>query len=297
MSMPGYIDKLLKKVRPGGMKGASTPALYNPPNYANPASQRATTDESPLASEAQKKELQVVIGTLLYYSRAVDPSICTAIHELGAVQSKPTQNDLKKMERLLQYVSSHRNIAIRYYASTMILQMLSDASYLSRQWAKSVYGFICYLGSELGINGPLVCKSKMINSVVSSVAEAELAGGFNAAQAGVSLRRTLHDLGYPQPATVLRIDNTVAISLANANINAKRSKAMDMRFFWIVDRIRQGQFKTLHIAGIWNLADFFTKPLPKQKFYQFLEYLVVNLDNEDPEVKLKCKTVTFLKEM
>ena len=89
----------------------------------------------------------------------------------------------------------------------------------------------------------------------------------------------------------------MAISLANANINAKRSKAMDMRFFWIVDRIRQGQFKTLHLAGILNLADFFTKPLPKQKFYQFLEYLVVNLDNEDPEVKLKCKTVTFLKEM
>ncbi len=135
----------------------------------------------------------------------------------------------------------------------------------------------------------------MINSVVSSVAEAELAGAFNAAQ--VSLRWTLHDLGYPQTATVLRIDNTVAIQLANANINAKRSKAIGMRFFWIVDRIRQGQFKTLHIPGIWNLADFFTKPLPKQKFYQFLIYLVVNLDNEIPEVKLKCKTVAFLKEM
>jgi hypothetical protein len=297
LSMPGYIDRLLKKVRPNEMKGASTPALYTPPNYANPASQKATTDGSPFASEAQKKELQTVVGTLLYYSRAVDPSICTAVHELGAIQSKPTLNDLEKMERLLQYVSNHRNIAIRYYASCMILQVLSDASYLCRPGAKSVYGILCYLGSQLGINGPLVCKSKMINSVVSSVAEAELAGAFNAAQAAVPLRRTLHDLGYPQPATLLRIDNTVAIQLANATINAKRSKAMDMRFFWIVDRIRQGQFKTLHIPGVWNLADFFTKPLPKNKFYQFLVYLVVNLDNEDPEVKLKCKTVTFLKEM
>jgi hypothetical protein len=124
-----------------------------------------------------------------------------------------------------------------------------------------------------------------------------LAGAFHAAQTAVSLRRTLHDLGYPQPATTLQIDNTVAIQLANASINAKRSKAMDMRFFWIVDRIRQGQFNTSHIPGIWNVADFFTKALPKQKFYQFVPYLVINLDNEDPEPKFKCNTVTFLKEM
>ena len=146
-------------------------------------------------------------------------------------------------------------------------------------------------------SGPIICKSKMIPAVLSSVAEAELAGAFHAAQAAVPLRCTLRDLGYPQPATTLQIDNTVAIQLANASINAKRSKAMDMRFFWIVDRIRQGQFKTLHVPGVWNIADFFTKALPKQKFYQFLAYLATNLDNEDLEVKLKCKIVTFLKEM
>jgi hypothetical protein len=82
----------------------------------------------------------------------------------------------------------------------------------------------------------------MMRSVLVSVAEAELCGGFKIAQDVVQHRRVLHDLGYPQPPTLLRMDNTVAIGLALGTINAKRSKAMDMRFFWIIDRIKQKQF-------------------------------------------------------
>ena len=71
LSMPGYIDKLLQKVCPMGIKGANTPAHYTPPNYANPGAHTATVDESAPASERDKKLLQSVVGTLLYYSRAV----------------------------------------------------------------------------------------------------------------------------------------------------------------------------------------------------------------------------------
>jgi hypothetical protein len=35
ITMDGYIQKLLKRVRSDGIKGASTPAGYFPPNYAN----------------------------------------------------------------------------------------------------------------------------------------------------------------------------------------------------------------------------------------------------------------------
>ncbi len=54
LSMSGYIDKLLRKVRPDGIKGANTPAHYTPPNYANPGAHTATVDESPPASELHK---------------------------------------------------------------------------------------------------------------------------------------------------------------------------------------------------------------------------------------------------
>jgi hypothetical protein len=295
--MPKYIDKLLCKVRPEGVTGSNTPATYTAPNYANPGAQQATVDNSAPASEEDKKLLQRVIGTLLYYSRAVDPSICTAIHQLGSIQSKPSQNDMRKMDKLLQYVSKHRNIGIRFYASNMLLQSLSDASFLCRPRAASVVGLLAYLGAPDAINGPISYNSKMINCVVASVAEAELAGGFQAAQIAVHFRRILHDLGYPQPPTLLRMDNTVAIGIATETINAKRSKSMDMRFFWIIDRVRQGQFVVKHLSGRWNIADHFTKPLPRAKFLQFLQYLAVNMDNEPTATKCKIKTITIPKRL
>jgi hypothetical protein len=91
----------------------------------------------------------------------------------------------------------------------------------------------------------------MIGCVCASVFEAEIAGGFQCAQAAVHHRRIAHDLGYPQPPpTLLRMDNSVAIGVASGTMNAKRSKSIDMRFFWLVDRVAQGQFLAQHIPGV-----------------------------------------------
>ena len=295
LSMPGYVEKLLRKVRPKGIKGAATPSVYQAPNYKSPQAQTATVDGSPPATAEQQHELQVVVGTLLYYARTVDPAILTAVHELGSVQSKPTLKDMGKLERLLQYVFTHQRGATRYYASTMQLQVQSDASYLCRPKARSVLGGIHYLGFPNRINGPIFCTSKIISCVVASVAEAELGAAFQNAQKAVEFRNTLHELGYPQQATTIMIDNTVAEGLAADTVNSKRSKSMDVRFFWLRDRIKQGQFAVQHLAGRWNIADFFTKSLPREKFDQFYVYLTVNLDFELTVPRPKRTTITMAK--
>jgi hypothetical protein len=291
--MPGYVAKLLKRVRPHGVKAASTPSIYAAPNYKDPRTQTATVDASPLASKEQHLELQVVVGTLLYYARTVDPSILTVLHELGSIQAKPSTNDLKKMERLLQYVSSHQNHGIRFHASSMQLQIQSDASYLCRPRAKSVLGGFHYLGSGDCINGPFFCTSKTISCVVSSAAEAELGAAFQNAQKGAQFRNTLLELGYPQQPTTIMVDNTVAQGLATDTINARRSKSMDVRFFWLRDRVKKAQFFIQHLAGRWNISDFFTKPLPKEKFQQFTPFIIVEVDSHIP--KTHAKTVVMPK--
>jgi hypothetical protein len=93
------------------------------------------------------------------------------------------------------------------------------------------------------------------------------------------------------------MDNTVALGIASGTMNAKRSKSMDMRFFWIIDRVEQGQFIVSNVPGIWNIADHFTTALPKGKFDQFNKYLIVNTDNKPKKDQLKTSTVTFPKEM
>jgi hypothetical protein len=41
--------------------------------------------------------------------------------------------------------------------------------------------------------------------------------------------------------------------------NNKKSESIDLRFHWIRDRIRQGQFTMLHIPSDRIFADYFTK--------------------------------------
>jgi hypothetical protein len=128
------------------------------------------------------------------------------------------------------------------------------------------------------INGPIFCTSKLISCVVTSAAEAELGAAFQNGQKGAQFRNTLIELGYLQQPTTISVDNTVAEGLATDTINAKRSKSMDVRFFWLRDRVKKLQFRMQHLAGRWNISDFFTKPLPREKFEQFLPYIIVEAD-------------------
>ena len=69
-------------------------------------------------------------------------------------------------------------------------------------------------------------------------------------------------MGYPQPATPLKTDNNTTNGIINNTMKQKRSKAIDVRFYWLRDRVKQGQFFVYWESGKHNLADFFTKHHP-----------------------------------
>lgn len=159
----------------------------------------------------------------------------------------------------------------------MILHIQSDASYLSRPGARSVAGGIFYVGNRdqpTVINGAIHAISSIIPAVVVSAVEAEYAALFMNGQEGASLRNTLTALGYPQPATTILCDNKCAQGIATDTIKPKRTKSIDMKFCWIRDRIRQGQFLVMWRKGTDNLADFFTKPLPVHLHQRLMPLLV-----------------------
>jgi hypothetical protein len=76
---------------------------------------------------------------------------------------------------------------------------------------------------------------------------------------GTVLRTTLEELGHTQPPTPMEIDNTTITGYRNGTIKQKRTKSMDMHFYWIKDRVQQGQFNVYWGRGYQNLADYFTK--------------------------------------
>jgi hypothetical protein len=79
--------------------------------------------------------------------------------------------------------------------------------------------------------------SKVLKHGMSSAAEAEIGAVFINAKEGAVLRTTLEETGHKQPATPMETDNTTATGYSNGTITQKRTKAMDMRFYWVKDRV------------------------------------------------------------
>jgi hypothetical protein len=129
----------------------------------------------------------------------------------------------------------------------MILRVHSDASYLSERNARSRSGGHFYLGNETGKpnihNGALLEKVEIIKHVMSSTAEAETGALFINGKEAIPLRQTLIELNHPQPPTPIQTDNSTATGIVNKTVKQQRSKAMDMRFYWVQDQIDQQQLK------------------------------------------------------
>ena len=281
LAMPDYITKMLTRFRPHylnpGHRAAKTPGIYIPPKYGQQEPQLAEVDSSALLSPAQKLEIQGVVGTVLYYARAIDPTLLPVANEIASRQANPTLQVLHATNRLLSYCTAHRNNGLTYHACDMALHIHVDASYLSRSHARSVVGAIFFLGNRLQptrTNGTIHAISSIIPCVVASAAESEYAAIFAGAQHGAYLSTVLTDLGYPQDPIIIMADNTTAIGIATDSIKQRRSKAVDMRFHWVRDRTRQGQFTIAYINTNENLADYFTKNLDAQRHQRFSTFLV-----------------------
>jgi hypothetical protein len=146
----------------------------------------------------------------------------------------------------------------------MILNIYSDASYLSQRKAKSWAGGFFYMGSNTDksnrlTNGAILIISTVLKHVLSSSAEAEIGAVFLNAKEVTVLHTTLEELGHPQPPTPLHTDNNTATGYSNGTIKQKSTRAMDMRFYWVKDRVKQGKNHVYWGPGYQNLANYFTK--------------------------------------
>jgi hypothetical protein len=271
LSMPGYIERMLtvldlKKNR----KNCKSPLIYIPPSY-NASDQLVKEKDLEILGEDKKLYVQKVVGTLLYYARIIDSTMLTAVNNIGSQIGAVTQETIEQVEKLLDYAYTYPNNKLVYKKSNMILRAQSDASYLSRAHAGSVAGGILMLinnnDDNYDQNGAIQTISSRIDVVVSSAGEAEYAAVFTVAKLVEWLRAVLEALGYKQPATKIICDNKCAVGLSNNQVKMKKSKAMDMRFHWVRDRIKQEHIEVIWQEGANNLADFFTKAVP-QKVHQ-----------------------------
>jgi hypothetical protein len=100
-------------------------------------SKYATQDETPPLTAKQCLNIQKVTVSVLYYARAVEPTVLMPLNDIAT-----------KQKNLLDYLETHPDATIRYHESDMILHIHSDASYLSVSNARSHLGGLFFCGKK-----------------------------------------------------------------------------------------------------------------------------------------------------
>ena len=151
------------------------------------------------------QRIQQVVGRLLFYARAIDTTMRVALGTISSAQTKGTAATAEAVTQLLNYSASHPDATLRFTASDMILNVHSDASYLTEAEARSRPGGHFFLGSIPSStkppphNGAVHTICGILKHVMSSAAEAELGALFVNCKEATVLRQILKDMGYPQP--------------------------------------------------------------------------------------------------
>ena len=291
-SMDGYVEQALQEFTHAPPNTHfNGPSKVVRPDYGAKI-QYVKDDTTKPLNKTKINYLQRVVGKFLYYARAIDNTMLHALNDIATATSKGTEATLAAVEYFLNYAASNPDARIRYIASEMILQAISDAAYLVCPNARSRMGGYHFLGNKDRklFNGPLLVLAKVIKNVMSSAAESEVGGLYMNAREDVPIRTTLIEMGHPQPATPLTTDNNTAEGILNGTIKQKRSKAIDMRFNWLKDRVARKQFTVHWEPGKYNLADYPSKHHAGKHHRKVRDIYLYN-EHKSPKTMQGCVTI------
>jgi hypothetical protein len=177
-------------------------------------------DTSALLPNKDKKFIQEVIGTFLYYARCIDSTMLAVLGSIATQQANPTGNTMKKVQQFLDYASTHPDAIVTYHASDMVLAGHSNASYLSKTKACSQAGGHFFMSNNTAKppnNGAILTITQIIKVVMSLAAEAEVGALYINCRKAIPVCHTLEFMGHPQPPTPMQTGNTTT-GVVNVNV-------------------------------------------------------------------------------
>ncbi len=80
-------------------------------------------NSSPLLDEKGLKKVQKIVGSFLYYARAVDMTVLMALSAIAVKQTKAMAKTMGRCIQLLNYLASNSVAKVRYYASDMVMNI------------------------------------------------------------------------------------------------------------------------------------------------------------------------------
>ena len=128
--------------------------------------------------------------------------------------------------------------------------------------------------------GGIINVSRKQKLTAKSSAEAELIAADDLANSILWTKYFLEEQGYGAKNTILFQDNKSTMLLLNNGkaSSSKRTRHLNIRYFFLSDRIANGELRIEFCPTDDMIADYFTKPLQGEKFRKFRK-TIMNLEN------------------
>ena len=172
----------------------------------------------------------------------------------------------------MMYLKGTEDFVLKLSTDKMrLLKWYVDASYAVHNDLKSHTG-----GSFTMGRGTIYGRSSKQKLNVKSSTEAELVG-FDDCMSQILWTNYFVDAqGYKARGTIGYQDNRSAILLETngRRSSSKRTKHLNVRYFFVTNRIKSGDISIEYCPTMEMVADFFTKPLQGELFYKFRDEIM-----------------------
>ncbi|XP_048501649.1 uncharacterized mitochondrial protein AtMg00810-like [Beta vulgaris subsp. vulgaris] len=209
----------------------------------------------------------------LQYLTFTRPDISYAVQQICLHMHAPTHEHMRALKRIIRYIQGTLSFGLQMWKST-ISRIIS---YTDADWGgcpdtrRSTSGYCVFLGDNL-----ISWSSKRQLTLSRSSAEAEYRGVANVVSDTCWLRNLLLELHCPvQKATLVYCDNVSAIYLSGNPVKHQRTKHIEMDIHFVREKVARGEVRVLHVPSRYQIADIFTKGLPRILFDDFRDSLSI----------------------
>jgi hypothetical protein len=166
------------------------PYLPKPKKFGSYAQAPLSPDDTPKLDAKGIKCIHQMWEAFLYYAQAEYMMVLMALSSIAIKQTKAAENTMGRRIQLLDYLATNEMAKIRFHASKMILNVHSDASYLSETGAPSracghfFMGWMAKDNKRIQLNKAFHTNSTIMRFMVEFAAEAKLGALFHNCQTG-----------------------------------------------------------------------------------------------------------------
>jgi hypothetical protein len=246
---------------------------------------KLSTQDGYTAHPKLRKEYQSKVGSLNFASNQTRPDIAFATGYVARYASNPNQEHMKAADRIFAYLRSDPGKGIVYSGKHGLqLRGFVDSDFAGCEDSRrSTTGWVFTLAG-----GPISWSSQRQRTVATSTMDAEYNAAAEAAKEAVWIRNFINDLRIPGvhiDTVPLYIDNNSALKLTRNPEFHSRSKHIDVKHHFVREKVEEGVINTQRVNTKDNLADIFTKPLPRPTHEDVVHRLNLSLggDTETPD--------------